>query len=281
MRIVSWNLHGAAVAGRATNVQQAQAWEYMRAVLRADLIFAQEASAAAAPPWVTSEWSALLGEPGRFRKNWRWGSVIAAKPEWPIREYAGWSLDPWLTQLYDLVLVGQVDLAGHGPTIVASVHTAALRVVDFVRDYATTLQLSADDLASLRRPDCQEHPFINDLAFIALARLFEGDRFVAAGDWNTCRRYRGGPEFFARAASRGWFECHREPEEPSYFRGSAGMYQLDHAFCDSATANSLTSCHVIVDETVRSVSDHAPLVVDLELTASHAVQGVAPQPRAP
>ena len=34
MRIVSWNLHGAAVPGRATIEQQHRAWHYMRDVLR-------------------------------------------------------------------------------------------------------------------------------------------------------------------------------------------------------------------------------------------------------
>jgi endonuclease/exonuclease/phosphatase family metal-dependent hydrolase len=278
MRIVSWNLHGAAVAGRATNVQQAQAWEYMREVLGADVILAQEASETAVPHWVTREWAALVGERSRYRKNWRWGSVIAAKPEWPVREQPDWWADPWLAQLYDLVLVGRIDIPGNGPTIVASVHTAALPVADFVRDYAKTLVLSVDVLDSLRRPGCQERPFINDLAFTALARMVEGERFIVAGDWNTCRPYRGGSEFFARAASRGWVECHKGPEEPSYFGPPAGTYQLDHAFCDSATGSSVTSCQVVVDETVRSVSDHAPLVLDLEPTASRSVPRAAPQP---
>ena len=38
-----------------------------------------------------------------------------------------------------------------------------------------------------------------------------------------------------------------------------------HAFYDSATSSSVRSCHVVLDETVRSVSDHVLLVVDLEV----------------
>lgn len=265
MRIVSWNLHGAAVPGRATKEQQHQAWVYMRDVLRADLILAQEASATGIPSWVTDDWAAVSGDHGRFRKNWNWGSVIAGKRDLRVSPHAECLADPWFAQLYDLVLVGRIELPVVGPAIVASVHTAASTVSDWVRDYAKSLNLSADDIAGLRRPGCSERPFINDLAFTALARATEGSRFIVAGDWNTCRKYAGGPEFFMRARSRGWFECHTEPEEPSFFGRPSGEYQLDHAFCDPTIGGLVTSCKVCVNEAVLSLSDHAPVVVDLTL----------------
>jgi phage protein D len=70
MRIVSWNLHGAAVPGRASNEQQHRAWRYMREDLRADLILAQEVSADGIPDDVRAEWSVVAGVKGRYRKNW-------------------------------------------------------------------------------------------------------------------------------------------------------------------------------------------------------------------
>lgn len=82
---MSWNIHGASAPGRATKEQQRQAWDYMRDVLRADVILAQEASAPATPSGVPNEWTSVRGERGRFRKNWNWGSVIASKPEFPVR----------------------------------------------------------------------------------------------------------------------------------------------------------------------------------------------------
>lgn len=265
MRIVSWNLHGAAIPSRATIEQQHQAWTYMRDVLSADVILAQEVSAAGMPSWVADDWTAVSGEHGRFRKNWNWGSVIAAKRDLRIRQHVDWLADPWLAQLYDLVMIGQLELPGCGPTLVASVHTAALPVGDWVRNYAKSLSLSADEMASLRRPACKEDPFINDLAFTALERTIGGGRFIVAGDWNTCRQYPGGPAFVLRAQSRGWVECHQEPEEQSYFGRTSSTYQLDHAFCDSTTGAAIRSCQVLADETVLSLSDHAPLVVDLAL----------------
>ena len=172
---------------------------------------------------------------------------------------------PWLAQLYDLVLVGQVQLCNR-PVVVASVHTAAIAVRDWLRDYAKSLSLSSHELESLRRPACTEAPYLNDLAFTALARTI-GDRpFVVAGDWNTCRKYRGGPEFFSRAKAYGWIECHALPEEQTYFGKSAGGYQLDHAFVDQGTADSVIGCQFDASSAVRELSDHALMVIDLAAT---------------
>lgn len=146
----------------------------------------------------------------------------------------------------------------------ASVHTAAVSVRDWVRDYAFSLSLRDSELESLRRPNCKEAPYLNDLAFIALKRIIGDQRFVVAGDWNTCRHYRGGPEFFVRAKSSEWVECHEEPEEPSWFGKGSREYQLDHAFVDKWTAANSIRCEVHISDTVRALSDHAPMVVDVD-----------------
>lgn len=262
MRIISWNLHGASVPGRSSTEKQIRAWNYMRE-LGADLILAQEATLSGLPAWVGEQWTFVAGEHGRFRKNWHWGSVIVAKRELCLVPYDKSLDDPWLAQLYDLVLAGQVQLTT-GPIVVVSVHAAAVSVRDWLRDYATSLSLSDDELVSLRRPNCNEAPYLNDLAFNALARTI-GDRpCIVAGDWNTCRKYRGGPEFFSRARSFGWIECHDRPEEQSYFGKSSGTFQLDHAFVDQGTASSVIGCQIHADSVVRELSDHALMVIDLE-----------------
>ena len=264
MRLISWNLHGANVPGRSSTAQQMRAWDYMRE-LGADLILAQEASLSALPAWIGEQWNVVAGEHGRFRKNWNWGSIIAAKHELSLVPHHESLDDPWLAQLYDLVLVGQVQLCNR-PVVVASVHTAAVAIRDWLRDYAKSLSLSSHELESLRRPACTEAPYLNDLAFTALARTI-GDRpFVVAGDWNTCRKYRGGPEFFSRAKAYGWIECHALPEEQTYFGKSAGGYQLDHAFVDQGTADSVIGCQFDASSAVRELSDHALMVIDLAAT---------------
>lgn len=261
MRFVSWNLHGANVPGRASDEQQQRAWEYIHA-LGADLVLVQEAKASATPSW--DDWVFITGERGRFRKTWDWGSVIAAKSHFALTEHVESLDDPRLAQLYDLVLVGCLELAGVR-VIVASVHSAAVSVSEWIRDYATTLRLSDDEISALSRPDCKERPYLNDLAFTALDRTIGDSPFIVAGDWNTCRKYAGGPQFFTRAETRGWVECHREPDEQSYFGRSSGAYQLDHAFVDTKTAARGIMCEIHVTDDILALSDHAPLVADIEL----------------
>jgi endonuclease/exonuclease/phosphatase family metal-dependent hydrolase len=265
MRIVSWNLHGAAIPGRASIQQQYHAWTYMRDVLHADLVLAQEVTSGGIPPQVLAEWTVVAGEKGRFRKDWNWGSVIAAVPSLGLRERVDVYSDPWLAQLYDLVLVGEISIGSSENLTLASIHTAAMPVKDWLRQYAKALSLSSAELMSLRRPSCNEHPYINDFAFHALERQLRGTRFFVAGDWNTCRDYAGGTNFFERARASAWVRCHGDAELPTYFGKNSASYQLDHAFCDPDTAATQTSAAVISNDVVRSLSDHAPIVVDLAL----------------
>jgi endonuclease/exonuclease/phosphatase family metal-dependent hydrolase len=228
--------------------------------LGADLILAQEVSTSAMPNWSDEGWDLVAGEMGRIRKDWKWGSVIAARRELNLVPYEEALAHPWLAQLYDLVLVGRIQVKQE-PIVVASVHSAAVEVRHWIRDYATTLNLTEREYESLRRPNSKERPFLNDMAFIALDSLFGKGRFIVGGDWNTCRQFKGGPEFFGRAKAYGWVECHQEPEEQSYF--GRGTYQLDHAFVDTLTAAAGIECHVRASDIARSLSDHAPMVVDI------------------
>jgi endonuclease/exonuclease/phosphatase family metal-dependent hydrolase len=266
VRLLSWNLHGAAVPGRATLDQQHRAWTYIRD-LGADIVLAQEVASKGIPPWARDEWTIVQGERGVHRKTWHWGSVIAARLGLNLRFRSELLADPWLAQMYDLVLVGQIELGG-GPVVLASVHSPAVTVRSWVNDYAD-LPLGEDESEALKRPGCPDEPYYNDFAFTALARHVAGARFVVGGDWNTCRKYdtprsRAGSAFFERAAAHGWVECHREPEEASFLGRATATYQLDHAFCDSTTAATVTACRVVLNDVVRAVSDHAPLVVDFE-----------------
>ncbi|MBC8146293.1 MAG: hypothetical protein H7X80_11970 [bacterium] len=138
-----------------------------------------------------------------------------------------------------------------------------MRVDGWIRQYATSLSLTDAEMDSLRRPDCNEHPYINDFAFIVLERMLRGQRFFVSGDWNTCRQYGGGRNFFDRARDAEWIRCHGEIECPTYFHRSGTSYQLDHAFSDRITADSFLSAGVVDNDVVRSLSDHAPIVVDL------------------
>ncbi|MCC7140234.1 MAG: hypothetical protein IT460_17575 [Planctomycetes bacterium] len=267
MRLVSWNLHGAAIPGSATLDKQHRAWAHIRE-LGADIVLAQEVGESDIPEWVSREWTLLHGERGVGRKAWSWGSVIAARPGMNLRPRPDAFDDPWIRHLYDLVLVGELDLPGVGPVVVASVHTVAQSLPSYLKETGGLDLVSDSAMKRLQRPGYRGRPYVNDFAFEALDRFVGDRRFLISGDWNTARKFdkprsRAGTAFFERAASHGWVGCHHGPEEPSHLGRGEPIYQLDHAFADPATAACATRCWVVLDDVVRSVSDHAPLVVDL------------------
>jgi exonuclease III len=113
------------------------------------------------------------------------------------------------------------------------------------------------------------------------------ERFIVAGDWNTARKQgtekasRIGAEFFERAEHRGWHDCVWEKgggEVKTWF-GSGRILQDDHAFCDPALGKQLRDVWVAADAARSlSLSDHAPLVLDFEVSPI-AMTGLASKPR--
>ena len=84
MRIVSWNLHGAFVPGRATREQQDRAWHHL-AALDPHVALLQEVGDAAVPDWARERWTIVAGEVGVAEKRQAWGSAIVAKPALGLR----------------------------------------------------------------------------------------------------------------------------------------------------------------------------------------------------
>jgi exonuclease III len=128
-----------------------------------------------------------------------------------------------------------------------------------------------------------------DAAF-AVARDLAVDRFLLAGDWNMSpqlwdHNYGGtrGAKFFRRIAEAGWVDCYRRfhaDEGRTWFRKGNRAYQFDHAFCDGQTAKTLRSCDIdSYAAEVLGLSDHAPLVVELEMPVSGLAAANPPVPR--
>jgi hypothetical protein len=123
-----------------------------------------------------------------------------------------------------------------------------------------------------RRSHLATGPYRTDAAFAVVRDVVAGSPFLVAGDWNVSRlwddrrRITECHEFFDRAASAGWSECSfSDPELRTWHKGSQAPYQLDHAFSDPETAQRVSS--VSVDPwpaSTASVSDHAPLIIDIE-----------------
>jgi exonuclease III len=243
LRIVSWNMnhmHRAKVRN--------EAWDLLR-TLDPDIALVQEA---VLPDGVVSGYG-----PPLFTRPWPnrpWGSAILSR----VGE---------LTLVWENADKGAVQLAtctvsGIGPLSLANIHSR----LDKRRRVIPNLRKTFDAV---------------------LPQL--GDRFVLGGDLNTARSLAvayppqfGHGEFWQDVERWGLREAmpffsaarkHPGSERQSYWAHwlrndpptMGNSLQDDHVFMDAGTFEHLSRCVVWDTRIVRELSDHGPVVVDLEL----------------
>jgi exonuclease III len=125
-------------------------------------------------------------------------------------------------------------------------------------------------------------PIINGRVFPFLEEIFGeienrvcNKAFVVGGDLNTARLAEfvwprhGHGHFFERLAKSIFFDCHRKfhnIEQQTFFRnGCRYPFQDDHLFVSYDLANKVKLCEVLNNEFTRNLSDHIPLVAEVEL----------------
>lgn len=255
MRVVSWNL-GHGFGFKRTHER---AWRYLEG-LDPDLALLQEVHP---PDWVPTRkgWTMV---PGRFTK---WGSVIVAKTALQLAAFVG----PVEGRLEGVgyLATGTVALPDGTSLLVGSVHTPI--------GEASEDDLGGRDPEALRRPSHKltgEGPYRNDVAY-AIYHDRVPERFLVSGDWNISARLWDAlhpgeheAEFFERAEADGWIDCYHRlhaEEGRTWFREPDPPYQMDHAFCDRATAKALAACRIDAHPAdTLHLSDHAPLVLEFE-----------------
>jgi exonuclease III len=95
---------------------------------------------------------------------------------------------------------------------------------------------------------------------------------VVGGDINTSRAYsKRHAEFFNRIAAAGVHDCHWSKcgrETPSFWgkQSTAVIYQDDHFFASPSLAGAVSDCWVDDNPLTRSLSDHGPVVLDIDAT---------------
>lgn len=118
----------------------------------------------------------------------------------------------------------------------------------------------------------------SDLFYYLIEHTIADDSAIVGGDWNTSRLFQ--ESLFDRAAALGWVEAlpaiHGE-QQRTWFRGTDKPHGLDHVFCTADLKTALTGA--FVDATVadsagehvgQGLSDHAPVIVDLDLPSDAA-----------
>lgn len=263
MRLVSWNINGARHPGSASYAQQAGSWEALRA-MKAEVILLQEVDPKAIPEWARAHWT-LHGLEGT------WGSVVGVIPS--VASEPAPRADPWLEIVSNYVTLATLNANGQSVLLV-SVHAPATKADEFLRRSLNKPgAIAAEELAKVARPQCP--PYALDIIFGALQRRPLGERFIVAGDMNEARLFdetmpetRGAAvEFFHRAKANGWEECCCPDgvEQRTFVKKESRAYQLDHLFCDRATRAGVRSFRVVPEDEVKGLSDHVPLVVELDV----------------
>lgn len=228
MRIVSWNM----------NQQGRAAWNFLLDTLQPDIALLQEALP-----------RKDIAEPDAWRwtagwKNGRWGSAILTR--------VGKLTVDWEDNSCGAVLVASTTVPGLGTVSIASIHARIIggRVIP-----------------ALRKTFDQLRPLL-------------GDRFILGGDLNTARAAarawpaNGHGEFWDDTEAWGF----KEPlplgsERQSYWREwrqnkpptIGNSLQDDHVFVDPQTFKQVTRCVIWDTQEVRTLSDHGPVVLDLDL----------------
>jgi len=111
--------------------------------------------------------------------------------------------------------------------------------------------------------------------FSDLTHLIDGsNNILLGGDFNagllrdTKQKYPTHKIMFERLEAFGLSNCHRlfYDSEQRTFRNKSGQYwQLDHLFISNHLTKNIQSCDVIETNEIKSLSDHNPIVMDIEL----------------
>ncbi|MEI8334821.1 MAG: endonuclease/exonuclease/phosphatase family protein [Chloroflexota bacterium] len=255
MRIVSWN-PGAAYGPYVG--RHDEAWRYLES-LEPDIALLQECVPAA---WALRRWTVV--KPAF--SFWTTAVAVPARPTTEVAIPKG----NLLARFRGFAAAAEVTVPGIGPVVAVSVHASA--------HPANARTLRGLDPAALRRPSATE-PWWNDLFFAGAVELVAGRRFIVGGDWNTARYVDAhgiptpvGADSFARAAEAGWLDLHQAAvgaeERTWYGRRNPRAYVPDHVFADPETAMLLASATVDPAPAEGKLSDHAPVLVNMDLPAA-------------
>jgi endonuclease/exonuclease/phosphatase family metal-dependent hydrolase len=231
VKVVTWNLGYAFGVSKRKHLE---AWNYVRDEIRADIGLLQEVD----PPELASDENLV------FQPCYRtWGTAVYAR---------GLALHKLTLRRY--------------PRGVARGRVTAATAIIGSRELG---------LASIHAPviNREVHPHL-DHVFHQLEALFKDHSCIVAGDLNSSRaceqRWPGsghGP-FFKRIETGPFVDCHwkfHAKEIQTFFRkDTRWCLQDDHIFASPDVAKRFTSCDVLDNKTTRQLSDHLPIVAEVD-----------------
>jgi endonuclease/exonuclease/phosphatase family metal-dependent hydrolase len=257
MKIICWNLGYAAGRWRDDPTLHDRAWHWIASV-DPDLAFLQETDP---PTWARERWE-VLSLPHSF-----WASALVGRRGITVHA-ATLPTGGVLERARAYLATAELELATGERLLVSSVHAPSRMAPQWGHP---GYERSAIARASVGEPRW------NDVMFAGFRELVEGRRFLLAGDWNTSRwldangvAAPAGQEFFDRVSAAGWVELSVDANgrEGKSWYGSTNprVSQPDHVFADATTAAGLRAFRIdAYPVEAHGLSDHAPLVLDLDL----------------
>lgn len=236
MRVVTWNM-GCNIPASAYRKHHDEAWAYLLDELKPDIALVQEAVLA------------------KMRAAHDFNVTLCD-----------------LLPKYDAgtaVLVRNDVEASEGPKI--SVSSATYVATTKVSTPAGRLNVAAVHVY----PGEEQHADLRKLVEV-LRSSFAGETLLVGGDFNAARHfddiYRRKEKyatFFNAMAEAGFHDAHWgfHGREVQSFWGKKAKepYQDDHFFIGETWASRVQSCSVVDNEIVRRVSDHGPVVLELDV----------------
>jgi endonuclease/exonuclease/phosphatase family metal-dependent hydrolase len=227
VKIVTWNL-----GYRQHRHYHDEAWVFLCDELRPDLVLLQEAKP---PPW-NPKHGILLEELTHGSGTAIYAPSLSLSRK-PFSAYPG------------RVASALIDIGSETRLFVASVHAPIIggRVFPHLAGILTALEamrgsrgaivggdLNSARLSEVVRPGCGHGPFWD--------RIDRGDPWV-----DCCRRF------------------HQREVQTLFGERAVHPFQADHVFVSRSLGGRVTACDVVDTELTRRVSDHIPIVVELDL----------------
>jgi endonuclease/exonuclease/phosphatase family metal-dependent hydrolase len=246
MRIVTWNMD----CWKRPAKTHEEAWTFLLEELHPHIALVQETRVRSLKDYEVLPTSAL--ERGTSLKALTWGSAILSRVGTPVTRL---EIRPTDIAERGAVQVASCDVDGLGDMTIANIHTrldddpTALQKV--IPNLRKTLEVVTDSLS---------------------------ERFMVGGDFNTGRALGTayGPEYghelFWRELDSGHMKealPGGDMEQESYWGTdhgpTAGILQDDHLLFDEETFKLVREACVWDTPRVRGLSDHGPIVVDLQV----------------
>jgi exonuclease III len=226
MRVMTWNL-----GFWQHRPRQNEAWSFLRNELAPDLALLQE----------ISHHELLEGENLLLK---------------PVQQ-------SWGTAIYTRNMqIEELDLEGYpGRVAVAELQTPTMPKLVAVSVHAPII-------------NGRVFPYLSEI-FDQIEEIVSGRMFIVGGDLNTARLAEkvwpghGHGPFFERLNRSIFFDCFRkfhDEEQQTIFRpGGKHPFQDDHLFTGHDLADYVKSCNAINNEATRSLSDHIPIIAEINL----------------